>query len=107
MKQRLDDSNIISTNTCFSQFTLLTHPSLKWILPSYHEISFTDLFQYTHLQGAYVLRTGGFGNVTATLTVNYRNPIPLGSHILIAVRGQSEGRKTQVAARLYFVPPSS
>ncbi|TFV64517.1 PaaI family thioesterase [Geodermatophilus sp. DF01-2] len=50
---------------------------------------------------ARAVRTAGRGGLTATLTVRYRRPVPLGVPLLVAAEmGQTEGPRTTATARL-------
>lgn len=50
---------------------------------------------------ARAVRAAGRGGLTATLTVHYRRPVPLGVPLLItAEAGESSGRRTTATARL-------
>jgi acyl-CoA thioesterase FadM len=47
------------------------------------------------------VRAGGRGGLTATLTVTYRRPVPLGVPLLVtAETGAIDGRRTTATARL-------
>jgi uncharacterized protein (TIGR00369 family) len=50
---------------------------------------------------ARAIRAAGRGGLTATLTVTYRRPVPLGVPLLATAEvGASEGRRTTATARL-------
>ncbi|MGY1636151.1 PaaI family thioesterase [Geodermatophilus sp. SYSU D00742] len=50
---------------------------------------------------ARAVRAAGRGGLTATLTVRYRRPVPLGVPLLVAAEaGEADGRRTPATARL-------
>jgi acyl-coenzyme A thioesterase PaaI-like protein len=50
---------------------------------------------------ARAIRSAGRGGMTASLTVSYRRPVPLGVPLITtAEMGAAEGRRTPVTARL-------